>query len=175
MTVTTTRWCSDRAEDRFTVENPATGDVITTIQGGGVPELDAAVQAAHRAFTRDWRWRAPSERAELLLRAAEVLAAQADELAELVSRENGKPVADARLHDVGFLIGVFQFFGALADKLPGEFYDTGNIYASTVREPLGVVGGIIPFNWPPIHTGGKIAPALAAGTPSSSNPASRPR
>jgi acyl-CoA reductase-like NAD-dependent aldehyde dehydrogenase len=163
MNLTTTRWSSNRAEDRFTVEDPATGEVITTVQGAGVPEVDAAVKAAHDAFTRDWRWRAPAERGALLLRCAEVLAAHADELAALVSKENGKPVADARLHDVGFLIGVFRFFGALADKVPGEFHDAGNIYTSTVREPLGVVGGIIPFNWPPIHTGGKVAPALAAG------------
>ncbi|MFE3876313.1 aldehyde dehydrogenase family protein [Kitasatospora sp. NPDC059146] len=163
MTPTTTRWSSGRAEDRFTVEDPATGDVITTVQGGGVPETDAAVRAAHRAFTQDWRWRPAAERAALLLRGADVLEAHADELAELVSRENGKPVADARLHDVGFLVGVFRFFGSLADKLPGEFYESGPVYTSTVREPLGVVAGIIPFNWPPIHTGGKIAPALAAG------------
>jgi hypothetical protein len=62
----------------------------------------------------------------------------ADELAQLVSRENGKPVADARLHDVGFLVGIFRFFGSLADKLPSEFYDKGSIYTSTVLEPLGV-------------------------------------
>ncbi|MFJ6728000.1 aldehyde dehydrogenase family protein [Streptomyces sp. NPDC091281] len=163
MTLTTTRWSSADAADRFTVENPSTGAVITTVQGGGAAEVDAAVQAAHHAFTTDWRWRAPAERAALLLRGADVLADHADELAALVSEENGKPVADARLHDVGFLIGVLRFFGSLVDKLPGEFYDSGAIYTSTVREPLGVVGGIIPFNWPPIHTGGKIAPALAAG------------
>ncbi len=161
--VTITRWSSTRTEDRFTVEDPATGQVVATVQGGGVPEVDGAVKAAHEAFVKDWRWRAPAERAALLLRGADLLATHADELAELVSRENGKPVADARLHDVGFLIGVFRFFGSLVDKMPGEFYDSGAIYASTVREPLGVVGGIIPFNWPPIHTGGKIAPALAVG------------
>ena len=92
-----------------------------------------------------------------------VLEAHADELAELVSLENGKPVADARLHDIGFLTGIFRFFGSLVDKLPSEFYDTGSIYTSTVLEPVGVVGEIVPFNWPPIHTGGKIAPALAVG------------
>ncbi|MGW7525977.1 aldehyde dehydrogenase family protein [Streptomyces sp. NPDC054783] len=79
--------------------------MITTVQGGGAPEVDAAVRAAHRAFTQDWRWRTPSERAELLVRGAEVLAAHVDELAELESRENGKPVADARRHDIGFLNG----------------------------------------------------------------------
>lgn len=92
-----------------------------------------------------------------------MLEAHADELAELESRENGKPIVDARVHDVNFLIQVFRFFGSLIDRLPSEFYDKGTIYTSVVLEPLGVVGGIIPFNWPPIHTGGKIAPALAVG------------
>jgi acyl-CoA reductase-like NAD-dependent aldehyde dehydrogenase len=67
------------------------------------------------------------------------------------------------LHDIGFLTGIFRFFGSLVDKLPSDFYDTGSVYASTVLEPVGVVGEIVPFNWPPIHTGGKIAPALAVG------------
>jgi acyl-CoA reductase-like NAD-dependent aldehyde dehydrogenase len=160
---TTTRWSSDRAEDRFPVENPATGRVITTVHGCGVPEIDAAVRAAHRCSTQDWRRRAPAERAALLLRCADVLEAHADEIAALESLENGKPVGDARLHDLGFLIGVFRFFGSVADKVPGEFHEAGGIYTATVREPLGVVGAVIPFNWPPIHTGGKIAPALAAG------------
>jgi acyl-CoA reductase-like NAD-dependent aldehyde dehydrogenase len=132
-TITTTRWSSDRAEDRFPVEDPATGQVITIVRGGGAPEIDAAVQTAHRAFTQDWRWRTAGERAEFLLRCADVLAAHADELAELESRENGKPVADARLHDLGFLIGVFRFFGSLADKVPGEFHDSGSI--STYPNP----------------------------------------
>ena len=104
----TYRWSSDRSEDRLTVENPATGDTIAVVQGGGVPEVDAAVQAAHRAFQDNWRWRSPAERAGLVLRGADVLEAHADELAELVSRENGKPVADARLHDIGFLIDIFR-------------------------------------------------------------------
>lgn len=155
--IATYRWSSDRPEDRFPVENPATGKTITIIQGAGAPETDAAVRAAHRAFQEDWRWRTPAERAALLLRAADVLEAHADELAALVSQENGKPVSDARLHDIGFLTGIFRFFGSLVDKLPSDFYDTGGVYASTVLEPVGVVGEIVPFNWPPIHTGGKIA------------------
>jgi betaine-aldehyde dehydrogenase len=63
-TIATCRRSSDRSEDRFTVENPAAGDIITIDQGGGVPEVDAAVQAAHHAFQNNWRWRSPDERAE---------------------------------------------------------------------------------------------------------------
>jgi len=100
--------------------------------------------------------------------------AHAGELAELVSRENGKPVAEARLHDVGFLVGIVRYFGSLADNLPSESYDKGSIYTSTVLEARGVVGEIIPFNWPAIHAGGKIAPALAVGNTSCSSRENRP-
>jgi acyl-CoA reductase-like NAD-dependent aldehyde dehydrogenase len=161
--LSTYRWSSHDEADRFSVEDPATGEVITLVQGGGAAEVNAAVEAAHRAFQADWRWRTPAERAALLLQGADVLEAHADQLALLLSRENGKPVQDARLNDMSFLVFIFRFFGSLADKLPTDFYDKGAVYTSTYLEPVGVVGEIIPFNWPPIHTGGKIAPALAAG------------
>ena len=158
------RWSTDDDADKFSVDNPATGKVITVVQGAGAAQMNAAIESANQAFVRDWRWRDRMERARLLLSCAEVLEAHADELADLLSLENGKPVADARDNDVRFLIGVFRFFGSIVDKLPsGDFHDTGSIYSATVLEPFGVVGAIIPFNWPPIHTGGKIAPALAAG------------
>jgi acyl-CoA reductase-like NAD-dependent aldehyde dehydrogenase len=158
------RWSSDSDDDRFAVENPATGEVITVVQGGGAEQMHAAIAAAHRAFVTDWRWRNRTDRAQLLLACADVLEDHATELAELLSLENGKPVTDARENDVRFLTGVFRFFGSIVDKLPsGDFHDSGSIYSATVLEPFGVVGAIIPFNWPPIHTGGKIAPALAMG------------
>lgn len=160
--VTRTRWSSSRPEDRFQVYNPATGEVIATVQGGSPAEVDAAVRAAHAAFSR-WRRVPARERGLLLLQASRKLADHADELAELLSRENGKPLRDARRFDVGALIHAFAFFGSLADKVAGEVLDMGEVYSMTVREPYGVVAGIIPFNWPPIHTGAKIAPALATG------------
>jgi acyl-CoA reductase-like NAD-dependent aldehyde dehydrogenase len=75
----------------------------------------------------------------------------------------GKPYAQARRFDVEFCIASFEFYGGLADKVPGHAFDLGPVAAHTVHEPYGVVGGIIPFNWPPIHTAAKSAPALAAG------------
>jgi acyl-CoA reductase-like NAD-dependent aldehyde dehydrogenase len=161
--LTTFRWSSSAETDRVPVEDPATGQVIAVIQGGGPEQVGAAVEAAHRAFETDWRWRTPAERAAFLLRGADVLEEHADELALIESRENGKPVQDARQNDISFLIAIFRFYGSLIDKLPTEFYDKGAIYAATYLEPVGVVGEIIPFNWPPIHTGGKLAPALAVG------------
>jgi acyl-CoA reductase-like NAD-dependent aldehyde dehydrogenase len=159
----TYRWSSSNEADRVPVEDPATGEVIAVVQGSGPDEVDAAVEAAHRAFETDWRWRTWAERATLLLRGADVLEQHADELALLELRESRKPVQDARQNDISFLIAIFRFFGSLIDKLSTEFYDKGAIYTSTYLEPVGVVGGIIPFNWPPIHTGGKLAPALAVG------------
>jgi acyl-CoA reductase-like NAD-dependent aldehyde dehydrogenase len=165
------RWSSEDEADRSPVENPATGKVITVVQGGGAEQVNAAVEAAHRAFATDWRWRSPKERSQLLLSCSDVLQKHADELAGLLSLENGKPVVDARQNDIEFLVGVFRFFGNIVDKLPaGDFFDAGSIYSLTVLEPFGVVGAIIPFNWPPIHTGGKIAPALAVGNTVVLNP-----
>jgi hypothetical protein len=87
---TTYRWSSTNGADRFTIDDPATGEVITTIQGGGAAEVDAAVQAAHNAFETSWRWRTPTERSAFLLKGADVLEEHADELALLESRENGR-------------------------------------------------------------------------------------
>src|ERR1700751_663375 len=97
--LTTYRWSSNDDADRFPVEDPATGEVITIVQGAGLAEVNAAVEAAHRAFETDGRWRSAGERAALLLECADVLEADADELAQLESLENGKPVQDARLND----------------------------------------------------------------------------
>ncbi|MEP9378688.1 aldehyde dehydrogenase family protein [Aquabacter sp. CN5-332] len=157
-----TRWSSERPEEAFPVDNPATGAVFATVQGGGAQEVDQAVKAAHQAYL-SWRRRPARERGQLLIQASRRLADHADELSELLCRENGKPVRDARLFDVGALIHAFAYFGSLADKMAGETLDMGNITSTVVREPFGVVAGIIPFNWPPIHTGAKVAPALAAG------------
>lgn len=157
-----TRWSSSDPRDLFDVDNPATGQVFARVQGSGLAEADAAIRTAHAAFP-SWRDTPAARRGELLMAAGRHLEAHARELAELVSRENGKPVRDALAFDVASLIGSFAYFGSLAGKLAGEHLDLGFVTSSTVREPFGVVAGIIPFNWPPIHTGAKVAPALAAG------------
>ena len=156
------RWSSQDDEDAFDVTDPATGEVIATVGGGGACEVDLAVRAADHAFQSDWRWRPARERGMLLLGVAERLRAHAQEIASIETRENGKPLPQAML-DVEACIGSFGYFGALAGKLPGDFFDGGGVYGASVLEPYGVVGAILPFNWPPIHTAGKCAPALAAG------------
>ncbi|KAJ6443694.1 NAD/NADP-dependent betaine aldehyde dehydrogenase [Purpureocillium lavendulum] len=159
--ITRYRWSSEDTSQRFAVENPATGKVITTVQAGSVATVEAAIQASQRAFVL-WKALSRQERCGYLLRAAEELQKHGQELALLLSLENGKPLKDAIL-DIYFLVGVFRYFGSISDKLPSEFFDQGNIYSAIVYEPHGVCVGILPFNWPPIHVGGKLAPCLAAG------------
>lgn len=161
--ITRLRWSSSNKSLQFPVHNPATGEVITTVQAGDESTTEQAIQAAQKAFDDDWRWRTPAQRSALLFACATALERHKKELAELLCLENGKPCSDALSFDVAFLVGIFRYFASLVDKLPGEFYDQGATYTSVIYEPYGVCAGIIPFNWPPIHTGGKLAPALAAG------------
>lgn len=144
------------------VHNPATGKVITTVRVGDSQTTKDAVTKSYKAF-QTWRHRPPAERGQTLLKCADILLAHVDELATLLCLENGKPYIDARFGDVMAVQASFRYFGSLVDKLPTQFYDRGNMIAQVVREPHGVCVGILPFNWPPIHTGGKSAPALAMG------------
>ena len=157
------QWSSNEAADSFDVDDPSTGQVLATVAGGGARQVDEAVRRARAVFDSDWRWRTPRERGRLLIKASDLIRQHADELALLESREMGKPFNQARPFDVEFCIDSFAFYGGLADKLPGESFDLGPVLGIAMPEPFGVIGGIIPFNWPPIHTAAKSAPALAAG------------
>ncbi|KAL9620367.1 MAG: hypothetical protein Q9160_005067 [Pyrenula sp. 1 TL-2023] len=162
--------CSDPSK-QFEIINPATGAVITKVQAGDASTAEAAIKASKEAF-ENWRWRPPLERGQILMKCADKLEEHKQELAEILCMENGKPVQDALPFDCAFVVNVFRYFGSLIGKLPSEFYDRGPLYAIVEREPHGVCAGILPFNWPPIHTGvfsvltpakGKTAPCLAAG------------
>jgi len=161
--LTTLRYSSNDSTKRWAIENPATGKVITTLQSGDTATVDAAVQASHKAYAERWRTVDPMQRGAYLFRCADELEKHLDELATLLCMENGKPKQDARMFDCAFLVGAFRYFGSLVGKLPSQFYDRGASYCTVHHEPLGVCVGILPFNWPPIHAGGKLAPALAAG------------
>jgi acyl-CoA reductase-like NAD-dependent aldehyde dehydrogenase len=156
-------WSSGDDADAFDVDEPATGELLARVHGGGAAEVDAAVRAARRAFDEDWRHRTARERGRILLRAAAHLREHVDELAELESRDVGKPIGISRNYDLQVCCDSFEFFGGLADKSLGQTVELGPVDARLIQEPYGVVGGIIPFNWPPIHTAAKTAPALAAG------------
>jgi betaine-aldehyde dehydrogenase len=164
--VTRTRWSlpSDDPfnDDQFVVENPATGQPVAVIQGAGPQQVDQAVRAAYAAH-QEWRRRPARERGRYLRKVAEVIRAHADEIAALESREMGKPITQARNFDVEAAITIFEYFASMVEVLPSQARDYGSVFDVTTLEPYGVIAGIVPFNWPPIHTAGKVAPALAVG------------
>ncbi len=157
-----TRWSSDDDADQFTVDNPATGQPVVVIQGAGVHQVDQAVRAADEAQGA-WKARTPRERGRWLWKIAQTVREHGDEIAALESSDNGKPVSQAREFDVEAAVAIFELFASLCEAMPNQVRDAGSILDVTVLEPYGVIGAIVPFNWPPLHAAGKLAPALAAG------------
>jgi betaine-aldehyde dehydrogenase len=160
--VSRTRWSSASDQDQFAVDNPATGQPVAVVQGSGPEQVDQAVKAAHAAHL-DWKQRPARQRGHYLRKVADVIRAHADEIAALESLEMGKPITQARHFDVEAAISIFDYFGSMVEVLPSQARDYGPVFDVTTLEPFGVIAGIVPFNWPPIHTAGKTAPALAVG------------
>lgn len=157
-----TRWSSKNETDHFTVDDPATGLPLAVIAGAGTEQVDEAVRTAHAAHFA-WKARTPRERGKWLWKVAQVIREHADEIAALESSDNGKPFTQARQFDLEGAVTIFEMFASMCETMPGQVRDSGSMLDVTVREPFGVVGAIVPFNWPPLHTAGKLAPALAAG------------
>ncbi|WP_037885385.1 aldehyde dehydrogenase family protein [Streptomyces viridochromogenes] len=150
---------------RTEVVDPSRGTVVTTVADAGAADVDAAVRAARKAFD-DGAWSGLSgrERGRVLHRVAELIRENADEIAELESRDVGKPITLAHAVDVTNAANDYEHFAALAHALDGSVRDTPmNALAYVRRRPIGVVAAITPYNFPLILAGSKIAPALAAG------------
>jgi len=149
----------------FATENPATGEVIATVSAGGAVDIDLAVQAARRSFD-DGRWSrlAPADRKKVLLRYADLIEANAEELATLDALEAGKPITDTRDVDLPETVKTFRWYAEAIDKIFDAVAPTGpDALGLIVREPIGVVGAVVPWNFPILMATWKIAPALAAG------------
>jgi len=144
-----------------TVVNPATEEVIAELESAGVEETDAAVARAKAAFPA-WRKVAPADRARLLRRLATLVEEQHEELARLESRNVGKPISGAR-GEVGMVAQVFHYYAGAVDKHLGETIPVAGGVDLTFREPLGVVGLIVPWNFPLNIASWKLGPALACG------------
>jgi acyl-CoA reductase-like NAD-dependent aldehyde dehydrogenase len=144
-----------------TLVNPATEEPIAEIEGAGVEETDAAVARAKDAFP-SWRAVAPADRARLLRRLATLVEEHGEELARLESRNVGKPIQGAR-GEVGMVAQVFHYYAGAVDKHLGETIPVGGGVDVTFREPLGVVGLIVPWNFPLNIASWKLGPALACG------------
>jgi len=145
----------------LTVLNPATEEPIAELEQAGVEEADEAVARAKEAFPA-WRAVAPGDRARLLRRVAELVEEHGEELARIESRNVGKPISGAR-GEVGMVAQVFHFYAGAVDKHHGETIPAAGGVAATFREPLGVVGSIVPWNFPLNIASWKLGPALACG------------
>jgi phenylacetaldehyde dehydrogenase len=156
--------CEARDGGRFDVVNPATGEVLTTAPAAGAADVDEAVRAARAAFPA-WRDLAPSQRAELLWNLGTRISELTDELAQLEALDNGKPVSEAVVVDVPLCADLFRYYAGWTTKIEGQVGTPsfGNFHTYMRREPLGVVGAIIPWNFPLLMCGYKLGPSLAAG------------
>jgi phenylacetaldehyde dehydrogenase len=151
----------------FPVYNPATGTVIANVAEADRPDVDRAVKAARRAFDDgSWAKVSPSARGRLLWKLADLVEAHLEEFAELESLDNGKPLTVARVADVPLTVDMFRYMAGWATKLTGSTIPLsmpGEYLSYTLREPVGVVAQIIPWNFPLLMAAWKLAPALAAG------------
>jgi acyl-CoA reductase-like NAD-dependent aldehyde dehydrogenase len=155
------------------VVNPATEDVIATVPSAGPGDVDDAVAAARTAFG-SWSQVAARERGRLVWRLGEKLVERADEIARLETLHNGKPIFEARQIEVPAAAECFQYYAGWADKIHGETIPVkGNYLTYTLREPVGVVAAIVPWNFPLLLTAWKVAPALACGNTVIIKPASQ--
>lgn len=145
----------------FVVTEPSTGTALAEVTEADGPTVDRAIRSSRDAL-EEWRNRPARERAALLGKIADAIARHADELSVLETLEIGKPYKIAQ-EDVTACIGSFVQYSGLADMLRGELRAHGAIESRVVYEPYGVVASILPFNWPPIHFGRTVAPALLGG------------
>jgi aldehyde dehydrogenase (NAD+) len=152
------------AAKRYCLTNPATEEPLAEVAEAGEAEIDAAVQAARSCLeSQSWRELPARKRGLLLYRLADLLEQRTKEIAEAETRNNGKPLFESRI-DVAMAVETFRYYGGWADKLTGDTLPvTGNFFTYTLREPVGVVGAIVPWNFPLNLATWKVAPALAAG------------
>ena len=135
---------------RFATENPATGRQLAEIASGDIEDIDAAVRAARRAFDAGtWSKRSPTERKQVILAFADLLEANAEELAQLEALDAGKPITDCRDVDIPETIRTFRWYAEALDKVFDAVAPTGHdALGLIIREPIGVVGAVLPWNFP---------------------------
>lgn len=158
-------WLPSASGKTFSTVNPATEEVIAEVAEGDQPDIDLAVQAARRAFeSGPWSKMDARDRGRVMHRLADLIEEEIDELAALESLDNGKPIKDARSADLPLVIDCLRYYAGFADKIHGSTIPVrGNYFTYTRKEPVGVVGQIIPWNFPMLMTAWKWGPALAAG------------
>ena len=154
----------------FPTYNPATGEIMAQVAEGDREDIDRAVKAARKAFENPaWAEMSPSQRGRLIWKLADLLEARTEEFAQIESLDNGKPLAIARVADVPLAVDLFRYMAGWATKLEGNTIPISagtkrtQYFAYTRREPVGVIGQIIPWNFPLLMAAWKLGPALATG------------
>lgn len=156
-------WVEAASGETFAVENPCVREAIARVPRASAIDVDLAVKAAAEAFP-SWRRTAPRERGRLLMRIADQLDAQAEEMARTLACETGNAIRTQSRPEARFAADVFRYFGGLAGELKGHSIPlASNVISFTQREPLGVVAAIVPWNGPLLLTALKVAPAICAG------------
>jgi betaine-aldehyde dehydrogenase len=158
------RWQPSRSGQLRELRDPGNGELIAKVQESNRDDIIAAIQAARNAFdSGPWRKTSALDRGKLLFKVADAIRAQSKQLAELEVRNCGKPLAEAEF-DIADAANCFEFYGGLATKIHGETMQVpANSLSFVLREPIGVCGQIIPWNYPLLMAAWKLAPALAAG------------
>jgi aldehyde dehydrogenase (NAD+) len=159
------KWVDSTSGKTFPTINPSTGDVITQVAESDTADVDKAVAAARAAFDKGpWRKMNASQRGRLMNKLADLVEKYADELAQLEALDNGKPAHVARAADVNLTMACYRYYAGWADKIQGKTIPVnGRYFCYTKHEPVGVVGQIIPWNFPLLMQAWKLGPALAAG------------
>src|SRR5256714_905375 len=161
------RWVESASGQTFDSINPATGEVLARVAEAGAEDVDRAVAAARKSFESGvWRDLPPAERAKALWKVGDMIEERANELAQLETLDNGMPINDALLFFLPLAAATFRYYAGWVTKLDGatqQISAPGQYLSYTLRQPVGVVGQIIPWNFPLMMAAWKIAPALACG------------
>lgn len=158
-------WVNSVSGKRFETINPSTGEVICDVAEADAADVDLAVAAARKAFNSgDWRQMSATGRGELLYKLADLIEQNIEEIARLETLDNGKPLNDSLSADLPLVIACYRYYAGWADKIQGKTIPiNGPYFCYTRHEPVGVVGQIIPWNFPLLMQAWKLGPALAAG------------
>jgi aldehyde dehydrogenase (NAD+) len=167
-------WRAAASGETMDVINPATEEVIAQVPSAGSKDLDAAVAAARAALGGPWGAMSARERGRLVRKLGDRLLERADEVARLETIHNGKPISESRQIEIPAAAECFEYYGGWSDKVMGETIPVkGNYLTYTLREPIGVVAAIVPWNFPLLLAAWKVAPALACGNTIILKPASQ--
>ena len=158
------KWTDAESGKTFTTPNPATGETLAEVAEADKADIDLAVAAARRAYEGRWSKMSARDRGRLLYKLAQLIEANSKQLAALETADNGKPIRESTYVDLPQVVENFEYFAGFATKIEGETIPVpGQMFNYTLREPVGVCGQIIPWNFPLLMAAWKLAPALAAG------------